>query len=64
MDDYDYSDIDETMLNRRLAMRNAQNAASRGHDLAGMLGEMERLASPFFLGMDEDADSSDLDVYP
>lgn len=32
--------------------------------LAGMLSELERLAEPFYLGIDQDPDTSDLDCEP
>lgn len=60
----DPNDIDDTMRNRRIARKQAGDAASRGDPVAGMLSEMENVAAPFFLGVDEDPDSSDLDVYP
>lgn len=49
---------------RAIARRWAREAASRGVPLASMLSELERLAEPFYLGTDEDPDTSDLDVWP
>ncbi len=59
-------DIDHTMNNRRIARKLMGDAASKGNDLAGAMAELEVLASPFFLGIDEDEDedSADLDVWP
>lgn len=56
--------IDDTMQNRRLARRMVNEAASKGNPIAGMLEALESLAAPFFLGVDEDPDDSDMDVYP
>ena len=61
-DDMDH--IDDTMNNRKIARRLAGDAASHGDPIAGMLAELENVAAPFFLGVDEDHDSSDMDVYP
>jgi hypothetical protein len=58
------TDLDETMRNRKAAMEMAREAAFRGDPLAGSLFALEHLAEPFFLGVDEDPDDSDLDVFP
>ncbi len=60
----DPEDIDTTMENRRIAGQSASDAAARGEPTAGQLADLENLATPFFLGVDEDEDSSDMDVYP
>lgn len=57
-------DIDETMKNRKIARKLAGDAASQGDPIAGALAELENIAAPFFLGVDEDPNSEDLDVYP
>ncbi len=57
-------DIDDTMDNREIAKRMSSDAVSRGDAIAGGLADLENAASPFFLGVDEDEDSSDMDVYP
>lgn len=57
-------DAEETICNRKIAVRMAREAAGRGDSLAGMLSELERSAAPFFLGLDEDPDDSDMDVWP
>ena len=56
--------IEETMQARKNAVFLYRLAASRGDSLAGMLANLEGLASPFFLGIDEDGDDSDMDVFP
>lgn len=56
--------VEDTMKNREAAVRMARDAAARGDSLAGMLSELERSAAPFFLGIDEDPDDSDMDVFP
>jgi hypothetical protein len=57
-------DIDDIMRNRRIAREAVNRAASRGDKLCGMLEALEHLAQPFFLGVDEDPDDSDLQVFP
>ncbi len=57
-------DVDETTANRKVARKMASDAASRGDPLAGALADLENLAQPFYLGLDADDDSSDLDVFP
>lgn len=57
-------DIGDVMLSRKIARKMAGNAASRGDPLAGVLAELENSAAVFFLGIDEDPDGSDLDVFP
>lgn len=54
-------DLDEIMEARRTAR---QMASEVGGDLVGRLADLELLAIPFFLGVDEDEDDSDMDVYP
>lgn len=56
--------INETLRARKAAVKMAREEASQGDPLAGMLSNLELLASPFFLGIDEDADDSDLDLWP
>ena len=57
-------DIDETIANRKLARKLAGDAASKGDPIAGALAELENIASPFYLGVDSNENSEDLDVYP
>lgn len=57
-------DAEDTIKNRRIARRMMNEAASKGDAIAGMSEAMEYLASPFFLGVDEDEDDSDLAVFP
>jgi len=61
--DSTYDHIYETVAARRDAIAMARDAASRGDSLAGMLSELERLAEPFYLGIDEDPDDSDLGCF-
>lgn len=63
-DEYPERDAYDVMRARRNAVQMARDAAARGDPLAGMLSELERAASPFFLGIDEDPDDSDMHVYP
>jgi hypothetical protein len=56
--------IDEIMKARRIARKRVNDAASRGDPIAGALEALEHLAEPFFLGVDEDPDDSDLGVFP
>lgn len=64
MSDHLPDDYEETLANRRVAIQMAREAALRGDPLAGSLAALELMAEPFFLGIDEDEDDSDLDVYP
>ena len=57
-------DIDETILNRKIARKLAGDAASKGDPIAGALAELENAALPFYLGVDADENSEDMDVYP
>jgi len=61
MDEIDHDDV---IANRRIAVQWANDAASRGHPLAGALASLELASSPFYLGIDEDSDDSDLQVWP
>ena len=56
--------IEETIQARKNAVFLYRLAASRGDSLAGMLANLEGLTSPFFLGIDEDGDDSDMEVFP
>lgn len=56
--------LDETIEARKKAVTLARDAASQGNTIAGMLSEIERLAEPFFLGLETDPDDSDMDVFP
>lgn len=49
---------------RKVAMDMACDAAFRGDSLAGSLMALEHYAEPYFLGLDEDEDDSDMDVWP
>ena len=53
--------IEDTKANRRIAMQRAMESVD---PIAAQLKELEIIASPFFLGLDEDADDSDLNVFP
>lgn len=58
---------EETIANRKIALRWARDAASRGDPLAGSLSELERHASESMPGWEfaiDDEDDSDLDVFP
>lgn len=57
-------DIDEVMRNRQIAKKMASKLASKGNPIAGMLAELENVASPFFLGIDADENAEDLGVTP
>jgi hypothetical protein len=66
---FDYDDdeqiIDSTMLNRRIAVEAVRQAEqAECVDLLWYLISMEEMSSPFFLGIDEDPDDSDMDVWP
>jgi hypothetical protein len=52
---------DEIMAARKIAMQAALESDS---PLAAQLKELEILASPFFMGLDEDLDDSDICVFP
>jgi hypothetical protein len=55
-------DIEEIVDARRTAMRLVHE---HGDDpLNGLLLSLEHLAEPFYLGLDEDQDGTDLDVFP
>lgn len=62
--DHDEEMTPETMKQRKIAVKMARKAAAQGDPLAGALSELERLAGPYFLGVDEDENSEDLDVFP
>jgi hypothetical protein len=62
--DRTYEDIEEIMQARKIAMDMVRDAALRGDPEAGSLLALEALAEPFFLGVDEDPDDSDMDVWP
>lgn len=57
-------DANETIENRKIAVRAMRDAAARGNGLAGAALEIEAIAEPYFLGFDEDEDGTDLDVFP
>lgn len=59
-----YERIDDTMKNREIAKKRVRDALAKGDKLAGMLADLENIASPFFLGTDADPDDSDIDVLP
>ena len=46
------------------AMKRISDSASKGDDLCGMLMALENDAAPYFLGVDQDDDDSDLAVWP
>ncbi len=62
-DEFD-EDIEVTIANRKIAMRMSSKAASAGCPIAGALADLENISQPFYLGLDADADSSDMDVWP
>ena len=57
-------DIGDVMLSRKITRKITGNTASHGDPLADILAELENSAAVFFLGIDEDPDGSDLDVFP
>lgn len=57
-------DIDEVIRNRQIAKKMASELASKGNPIAGMLAELENAASPYFLGIDANENTEDLDVMP
>ena len=54
-------DIDDIMAARRIAVK---LAITSNDPLCGLLAQLEIMASPYFLGIDEDVDDQDLGVWP
>jgi hypothetical protein len=56
-----YDDIDDILEARKIAMKMVKESDCT---LANELLALEFLVSPFYLGIDEDNDDSDLAVFP
>jgi hypothetical protein len=64
MENDPHQGTEETIKNRRIALEMTNKAAMRGHGICAALFALESFAAPFYLGLDEDPDDSDLDVFP